>query len=310
MSIRRRVSQVIPKRVKSAFKARRNLNRSSVGNAEAFTPVTGEDVAALRAVMEDIRKELRNHRRIIEAIRMVATSETVHDVVRTVAPLQLDFLSTMDDLATSGRSFARYGDGEFRLALRPEFNLGFQLNRPEMGSELREVFASGSSEQLLVGFPFPYRDAHWSGVWSELWPGLRELVGDDAVYGTSHVTRPTFFGQYGDEAVDAWRRVWDRQRVCVIAGSGSRFEMIPELFDNVLTVTTIDAPAENAYTQIDRLEEEALESTADVHLLALGPTGTLLAARLAARGRRALDIGHLSASYRTVFAGSARPEDR
>jgi hypothetical protein len=47
---------------------------------------------------------------------------------------------------------------------------------------------------------------------------------------------------------------------------------------------------------------------ADIFVLSLGPTATVLAARLSRGGRRVIDIGPLASSYRTVFLGAGRPE--
>jgi hypothetical protein len=258
--------------------------------------------------MEGIRKELRQQRRITEALRMQVTSDTVRDVASHVGARQLGFMETVEDLANSGRSFSRFGDGEFRLALRPEFNLGFQTNSGALREELVEIFENGSDDELLVGFPYPFRDAHWSGVWAELWPDIKPLMGGEEKFGNSHVTRPTFFTQFGHEAVDAWRGVWNGLKVCVIAGEGSRFDMIPALFDGVRSAERISAPAKHAFGRLNEIEIEAVNTKADVFLVALGPSGTILASRLARKGRRALDIGHISASYGNVFKGDVRPE--
>lgn len=276
--------------------------------AEAPAPVTADDLAEVSRTLRDIRDELRRHRRYIETIQLELSAHTLREVQEAIQPRQLDGLATLDALTGTGRSFARFGDGEFRLALRPGFNLGFQSNRDGLRDELQALLRSTSTQDLLVGFPHLFRDAHWSGVWADVWPELRDVIPGEGSYGDSHVTRPNFFASHGQAGVEAWRRVWDRQRVCVIAGQGSRFEMVPALFDNVLSVQTLDAPGAQAYDAIDDIEARALDTRADVFLIALGPTGTLLAARLAAAGRQALDIGHLSASYRTHFSGAARPE--
>lgn len=281
---------------------------SSATTGSSSNRTESAELAAMGKTLREIRDELRRHRRFLETIQIQQTSSTMQEVQAAINPLQLDALETMDSLAETGRSFARFGDGEFRLALRPGFNLGFQTNSPGLRGELRALLASTSTDELLVGFPHLFRDAHWSGVWADVWPELRELVPADAAYGNSHVTRPHFFSSFGESGVEAWRRLWDGRNVCVIAGHDSRFELVPALFDGVLSVQSIDAPSTQAYGAIDDLEARALESNADVFLIALGPAGTLLAARLASAGRQALDIGHLSASYRSVFKGTARPE--
>lgn len=98
------------------------------------------------------------------------------------------------------------------------------------------------------------------------------------------------------------------QPVCVVTGTGSRFVPIPELFDSVATVARQDASPLDAYAQVDALEQRLVAVPADIFLLSLGPTATVLAARLSRRGRRAIDIGHITSSDRTVFLGADRPE--
>ncbi len=64
-------------------------------------------------------------------------------------PAVLGELQTLD-LVLSGRSIARYGDGEFALAegrsIRP------QRHRPDLGARLRGIL-NGEAETCLVGIP-------------------------------------------------------------------------------------------------------------------------------------------------------------
>ena len=46
----------------------------------------------------------------------------------------------------------------------------------------------------------------------------------------------------------------------------------------------------------------------ELYLVALGPAGTLVTALLARMGRWAIDVGHISNSWTTVFAGGKWPE--
>jgi hypothetical protein len=77
-----------------------------------------------------------------------------------------------------------------------------------------------------------------------------------------------------------------------------------------MSPSSCSRPPTDAYDHVDALEQRLLKVPADIFLLSLGPTATVLAARLSRRGRRAIDIGHITSSYRTVFLGDDRPEDQ
>lgn len=269
----------------------------------------GVDNAGVEKALAAILKELQTQRRTLETIRIAATAEVVGSVQSFVHDRQLDMFETLEMLATSDKSFARFGDGEFRLLIRPDFNLRFQKNSPALRDALGRVLSS-QDERLLVGFPQLYRDAHWSGIWAELWPDLQPYLAGVQQYGNSHVTRPVAFRSLGDRGVALWRQVWDGSRVGIVTGEGSRFDFVPELFDNVVSTTTFASTATNGFEDLDRIRAEVLASDVDLVLIALGPAGTVLAAQLAEAGRRSLDIGHLSDSYANVFMGAPRPESK
>lgn len=50
------------------------------------------------------------------------------------------------------------------------------------------------------------------------------------------------------------------------------------------------------------------ERDSDIFIVSMGPAGTVLSHQIAATGRRALDIGHLSAAYLNVMKGQGLPE--
>jgi hypothetical protein len=109
--------------------------------------------------------------------------------------------------------------------------------------------------------------------------------------------------------VELWRDVWAGAEVCVVTGEGSRFELVPELFDNIKSSRYVYSTPVNAYADLPRLME-ALESEDpdQLYLISLGPAGTLVAAWLARMGRWAIDIGHISDSWANVFNSGAWPE--
>lgn len=250
----------------------------------------------------------RTPRQTAQALRQLA----VDDVTRFTVDHQLGFEDTMLRLIDGRTSLARFGDGEFLSMLRPGYDLYFQRTTPRLSAELRGIWTMEDldADTLLLGFPDRSTGPYWSDVWANAWPDLRLITRTDLRYGNTHVTRPRYFRRLRRRGVDLWRQVWAGQSVCVVAGTGSRFLPVPDLFDSASSVSRVDAPPIDAYAGVDALERRLLRMPADVFVLSLGPTATVLAARLSRRGRRAIDIGHLTSSYGTIFHGDARPEDQ
>jgi hypothetical protein len=223
---------------------------------------------------------------------------------------QLSFSATVELLSSERISFARFGDGELKLMLRPTYKLAFQKNSQGLREALARVVALGkkSPKKLLVGFPQTYQDLHWSGVWVDIADETLELFDGLKRVGNAHVTRPIFFEDLGVNGVELWRAVWAGKKVRVITGKGSRFEMIAALFDNVASAEFTHSTATNAFEDLERLNAELASTTEELYLIALGPAGTVLAAELAEAGKWAIDLGHISDSYENVFKGAVRPE--
>jgi hypothetical protein len=110
--------------------------------------------------------------------------------------------------------------------------------------------------------------------------------------------------------VEAWSTVFEDRRVCFVYGAGSRHSSSSEIFDACRKVGEILAPPTDAYESVGAVLAEMLKRSSDVDIfsVALGPTGTVLAARGSAEGLRVLDIGHLSASMDAALHGGVWPD--
>lgn len=236
----------------------------------------------------------------------------LEDIHRMLDAKQLSFVETLEKIRDERMSFARFGDGEFKNMLRTNYNLRFQPGSPELANALTKVFTSTSADsRCLIGFPTLYRDLHWSRVWIDFWPEVRALIPADQVFGNSRVSRPIFFEKLGQEGVELWRSVWEGRHIVVVTGKDSRMTLVPELFDNVASVDRIDSLPVDAFSDIDRIVDIAHSDAQDrLFLVALGPAGTVLTSKLAQLGHQAIDIGHISDSYETVFNGAAWPEHK
>lgn len=264
-----------------------------------------------RKLLTDIRWELREQRKYLEAFRHLAARDVLGEVAAFTSAHQLGFEQTMRRLRAERLSFARFGDGEFRIMLRPEFNLRFQPWSAGLAGDLRAVLTMDGFDpaRLLLGFPYPYRNLHWTGVWLDIWHEVAPLLDRGLTYGNSHVSRPVFFQQLGAGGVRLWRDLWAGADVCVITGEGSRFVLVPALFDTVASSRFVYSTPVDAYADLPRLMQVLQDEDPDrLYLISLGPAGTLVAAWLSRMGRQAVDVGHISDSWANVFDGGAWPE--
>lgn len=251
---------------------------------------------------------------MLEVLGRAILRDVMADVDRTIQSRQYSMMETLN-LVAQGRSLARWGDGEVKLMLQPEFDLMFQDSNKDLAHDLQNLLRNYDSmeETTLLAFPTVYSSRLWQGIWAENWHLMKPILeASRARFANTHVSRPLFFQKHGQSGVDAWRKVWAGKNVCVVAGKGSKFELLPELFDSAESIIRVDSMPKNAYADLNRLKEELRElQGVDIFLTSLGPTGTVLAGWLASPeggGRHAIDVGHLASSYLNVFKGGATPE--
>jgi hypothetical protein len=107
------------------------------------------------ALLRSIESELMNQRRYLETLRATAAGPILDDVQRFSDERRLGYLETLDHLYDNRMSFARFGDGELRLMLRDDYNLGFQRNSVELQRALRALFTDEKyRDKVLLGFPY------------------------------------------------------------------------------------------------------------------------------------------------------------
>jgi len=263
-------------------------------------------------LLQDIRWELREQRKYLEGFRALAARETFAEIREFTEACQLGFEDTMRRVVRERLSLARFGDGELKTMLRPEFNLRFQPWSAGLAGDLRGVLRMDGYDplRLLVGFPYIFRNVHWTSVWLDIWPEVKPLLKRSLTYGTAHVSRPQYFLHLGRQGVQLWRDVWDGQNIVIVTGEDSRFYLEPDLFDNAKSIEFVHSTPTDAYADLPRLLPLLVAADPDrLFLLALGPAGTVVAAELSKLGRWAIDMGHISESYANVFKGGKWPED-
>lgn len=201
-------------------------------------------------------------------------------------------------------SIARFGDGELRLAVGG--SAVSQQADKRLALELRAILRD-TVPGLLVGVP-NFEKTPRQDVWAKYRKGkFAALYVSGHEYASSFITRPDSAPWI--DTPEYWasvRQLWSNRDVVLVAGD--RKSITPELLSDAWSVRTISAPPKNAYSEVDRIEREVGEH-ADLVILCLGATATVLASRLHRRGIHALDLGHLGMFMRHAGAYSFGRED-
>lgn len=187
------------------------------------------------------------------------------------------------DAVLAGASLARYGDGEFNLALGR--SIPCQRHTDEIGARLREILHEAD---CLVGIPNLRSDTPKADFWSKYNSAASLLA--DRIYGSAFVTRPDSAPWINTpEYWQAVESLWVGRDVTLVRGTSrslTKFDLL-----GAREVTEIMAPLTDAFASFDALLEQI--GSPSLALLCLGPTATVLAVELAARGVQAIDLGHV-----------------
>lgn len=223
----------------------------------------------------------------------------------------LGLVETLERVRDGRLSLARFGDGELALAHSATFPLVYQKGSPELQAELQSILRGGGGEAgaLLVTIP-GLEVRYYRHYWAKYWRRMKPLLDPAGLYGDTSVSREGLFRLDPERARLLWRSVWDGRDVCFVIGKGSRFDPIDALFDGIASQRTIFSKPRDAYDDVPRVVDEIVSTVPReaLILISLGPSATVLAARLARLGFQALDIGHVTNAYRTVTAGAAAAE--
>ena len=225
---------------------------------------------------------------------------------------------TIEYILSHNCSVTRFGDGEFQMIEHgweggdaADFGVDtFQSFDASLAKRLGEVLLT-PQDNLLVCIPYPmihsdvyrgyeriYFEREWLGR-----PGpVKKAVRKHQELGDAAFTR--FYMHRQDITdypayVNAMKRIWNGASVILIEGEKSRLGVGNDLFDNVADLHRIICPAVNAYSAYHRIISaiEQLGRKDTLYLLALGHTATVLAADLAKKGYRAIDLGHVDIEY-------------
>lgn len=203
-----------------------------------------------------------------------------------------------------GASIARFGDGE--LSIMRGGNCVSQIYNSFLANDLRTIAAGRTSSpstnrrgSLIVGIPTLDERSPKLKNWTKLAPRFMPFLTAGHAYGSAFITRPDSAPwidthEYFDKIESLWR---DQEVVLVANGVRSFTKQFLEERGAKL-VTWIKCPYRDAYTEIDTLFNDTMSCPQPRVILACGPTATVLADRLCAAGKHAIDLGHLAMFWR------------
>lgn len=213
-------------------------------------------------------------------------------------------LGEFDTLAAvvSGRSIARYGDGEFKMAAHGA-GIKSQVANTMLSRRLKQILHD--SGECLVGIPnikdCIEKNPNLDKV--EFWlkqRGFWNLLADRE-YVSSFITRPDSAPWIDTD--DYWallETLWRGLDVTLVRGSGKSFTAERLMAAGAKSVCEIQAPRQHAWAEYDSLLKRI--GRPKRALLCLGPTATVMAVDLCARGVHAIDLGHLGMFHKKRVA--------
>jgi hypothetical protein len=200
-------------------------------------------------------------------------------------------------LVAAGRSIARYGDGEIKMVDRP-VGIKSQEYHPELQRRLAAILhASG---ECLVGIPNIHSATPKAEHWGKYQVYSRLLT--DRQYVSSFITRPDSAPWINtDEYWALLESLWRGKAVTLVRGSSKSFTGDRLAEAGAGHVTEILAPRQHSWAEYDALLERI--GTPETALLCLGPTATVMAVDLCARGVHAIDLGHAGMFHKKHLHG-------
>lgn len=186
----------------------------------------------------------------------------------------------------SGASLSRFGDGELRQAAHP-VNIKPQVKNEALTARLRAILQD--SGDCLVGIPNIHahgpKNAHW-----QTYTGYCRLL-SDRTYGSAFITRPDSAPWIDHDGYwNLMQSLWLDRDVTLVRGAQKSFTKDELLLAGARTVREILCKPQNAWADYDDIMREV--GTPERVLLCLGPTATVMAVDLCAKGVHAIDLGH------------------
>lgn len=178
-----------------------------------------------------------------------------------------------------GTSLARFGHGE--LLIMAAEDAEHQKYDGRLWDELRLL---RHNSPCLVAVP-PNDPPGWEGFLDN----YGGCLDDDRWYGSSFVSRHDWV-PWTEEYRKVLYSLWHDRTVSLVASKEGQLPL--KKLVGAKNMGHVEAPSLNAFDRIDYLESQAETIPSDIVILSCGPTGTVLADRLARKGIWAVDLGN------------------
>jgi len=242
--------------------------------------------------------------------------------IQKLYPEVISTTTTIAEIVQSGKSLARFGDGELQLILgiglgSNEHDNEYQIADVKLQKRLAEILASGSNDRLAVAIsPFCLKHdwvkqstsslGYWENFLFKFFSAYAHLLTKHQYYNALISRSEVFY----ENTLDSIKKLWDGKKVLFVIGENSHFFFEKELFDNIVEYKILYGPGKSAFSKYDELLGKICEYDKNwLIFLSLGPTATVLAYDLAQRGYQALDLGHLPNCYRQWQGKLGSPEE-
>lgn len=225
-------------------------------------------------------------------------------------PKVLSFDENIEQLKKK-KSLARFGDGEIRMVLSQNEQIGFQTKNVKLTQRLQEVIKS-NTPNLLIGLPDTFglnlnfnldSQIFWLGFNTVYAKKITKFIDlpNNVSYGDGQLTR--FYMAFKDKTdigykIKRFKEIWENQQLLIVEGKDTKLGVGNDLFNNVKSIERIICPSKNAFDKYDEIVSTVVNYAKDrLVLIALGPTATVLAHDLSVLNFWAIDIGHIDIEY-------------
>lgn len=194
------------------------------------------------------------------------------------------------DAIISGKSIARFGDGELKLCIGGDCIS--QKRDQNLQRELKHILKNPTENCIVGTVPKVESPKNW--FWDKITAKriYSDLHNKQAQYYSQWITRPDSAPWIDNkEFWDKMFSIWRDKDVTLVAGSHR--SLTKEKLTSARSVELIECMYRDTYQIIDELEEKIIKSKNKIILLCCGATATVLAYRLSDKGKHALDLGHL-----------------